>query len=47
MVYADLGRTDEAATQFRLALDLGKDRSLPQLETAKQRLAEIEAAPQP
>jgi tetratricopeptide (TPR) repeat protein len=47
MVYADLGRADEAATQFRLALDLGKDRSLPQLETAKQRLAEIEAAPQP
>lgn len=46
MVYADLGRKEEAATQFRLALDLGQDRDLPQLQTARERLAEIEAEPE-
>lgn len=45
MAYADLGRKDEAATQFRLALELGKGRDLPQMAVAEARLKEITAAP--
>jgi tetratricopeptide (TPR) repeat protein len=45
MVYDRLGRREEAARQFRRALDLGEGRALPQLETARARLAGLAAAP--
>lgn len=45
LVYADLGRKDEAIALLRKALDLGKDKPLPQLETARRRLEELTAMP--
>lgn len=41
MLYADLGRTDEAITQFERVRDLAGDRALPQLAIAQERLATL------
>ncbi|MFN4128271.1 MAG: tetratricopeptide repeat protein [Paracoccaceae bacterium] len=45
MVYADLGRKDEALTQLRRALELGEGRDLPQLKRAEEKLGELSATP--
>lgn len=45
MVYADLGRTAEARAQFERAIALAGDRDLPQIATARDRLATLPAAP--
>lgn len=45
MVYADLGRKDEAIAQLRHSLEMGEGRDLPPLEEARKRLAELTAAP--
>lgn len=39
MLYADMGRSEAAAKQFQLTLDLGQGRDMPQLEEARKRLA--------
>lgn len=43
MVYADLGRRDQAVAQLTRALELGEGRPLPQLDRARSRLAELAA----
>lgn len=45
MLYADLGRKDEALAQLRRALELGEGRNLPQLARAQERLNELSATP--
>lgn len=45
MAYADLDRKDEAAAQFRRALELWGDTDLPQKTVAESRLKELTAAP--
>ncbi len=45
MVYADMGRKEEAAKQFQLVLKIGEGRNLPQIAKAKERLAEMSVAP--
>lgn len=47
-LYADLGRNEEAKAQLALALELGKDRAIPQLDEARAVLAKLsDAAPAP
>lgn len=45
MVYADLGRKEEAIAQFTRMIDIAQDRNLPQLATAQERIRELRAAP--
>lgn len=45
MVYADMGRKDEAITKFEQMLDLAKDRDLPQSTIARERIKALKAAP--
>jgi tetratricopeptide (TPR) repeat protein len=47
MVYADLGRKDAAIALFETMLELARDRTLPQIATARARLAALQAAPEP
>ncbi len=45
MIYADLGRKDEAVIQLRRALELGQGSPFPQSATAQEKLKELTAAP--
>lgn len=45
MAYADLGRKEEAIAQFTLMIDLAKNRDLPQLAIAQDRLKALQASP--